>query len=74
MRDRKNPPGVRHDRKSASTINTLPDEHSQQQSSSSAMRSLDRRHARAPPTNTSANSTTGKSQMKSSHTDIYGSL
>jgi hypothetical protein len=38
------------------------------------MRSLDRKQARPLPNNPTINSTTSKSQMKSSHTDIYGSL
>ncbi len=77
MRDRKHQPSVRHGQKSTSTITTIPDEQSQQQSSS--MRSLDRRHVRPIPQNASTNSTTtaattSKTQMKPSRTDVYGSL
>ncbi|CAF3346857.1 unnamed protein product [Rotaria sp. Silwood1] len=50
----------------------MPDEQTQQQLSH--MRSLDRRHIRGVPHNSSINSTISKTHMKSSHTDIYGSL
>jgi hypothetical protein len=72
MRDRKNQSSVRHGLKSTSTTNQIPDEQSQQQSAT--MRSLDRRHVRPVPHNSSVNSTMSKPQMKPSHTDIYGSL
>ncbi|CAF3275197.1 unnamed protein product [Rotaria socialis] len=61
----------------------LPQQQQQQQplplpppssSSSSQMRSLDRRHVRTVPHNSSINSKISKPHMKSSHTDIYGSL
>jgi hypothetical protein len=42
--------------------------------STSNMRSLDRRHIRPVPHNSSINSTISKAHIKSSHTDIYGSL
>jgi hypothetical protein len=72
MRDRKHQSSLRHGQKSSSTINPIPDEQSQQQSTN--MRSLDRKNVRPTPHNSSVNSTISKSQMKSSHTDIYGSL
>jgi len=72
MRDRKHQSSIRNCQKSTSTTTTISDEQSQEQSSS--MRSLDRKHARPIPNNSSINSTISKTPMKSSHTDIYGSL
>lgn len=72
MRDRKHQSSLRHGQKSTSTTTPVSDEQSQQQLST--MRSLDRRHGRPAPHNSSINSTMSKSQMKTSHTDIYGSL
>ncbi|CAF0775213.1 unnamed protein product [Adineta ricciae] len=84
VRDRKHQSSLRHVQKSTSTSNTLLDDQSQQQqqqqqqqmstSVSGHMRSLDRRHARPLPHNSSSNTTISKSHSKSSHTDIYGSL
>ncbi|UJR25952.1 hypothetical protein I4U23_007300 [Adineta vaga] len=86
IRDRKHQSSLRHIQKSTSTSNTLLDDQSQQQqqqqqqqqmstsSSSAHMRSLDRRHGRALPHNSSSNTTISKTHSKSSHTDIYGSL
>ncbi|CAF3594973.1 unnamed protein product [Adineta steineri] len=81
MRDRKHQSSLRHVQKSTSTSNTMLDEQSQQQhhqqqqhQQTSNMRSLDRRHGRPLPHNSSSNSTISKAHMKSSHTDIYGSL
>lgn len=70
VRDRKNQTSLRHGQKSSSTINSIGDEQSQPSTASTAMRSLDRKQARPLP----QNSTTSKTQMKTSHTDIYGSL
>ena len=72
VRDRKNQPSSRHPPKSASASNTTLDDQSELQPSQ--MRSLDRRHVRAMPHNSSVNSSISKTHMKSSHTDIYGSL
>ena len=78
IRDRKNPSSLRHGQKSTSTLNSYTDEQSQlsqqQQPSTNHMRSLDRKHTRQTSQNSSINSTLAKSQMKTSHTDIYGSL
>jgi hypothetical protein len=74
MRDRKNQSSIRHGQKSTSTSNTILDEQTQQQSSTTNMRSLDRKQVRPVPHNSSINSTISKTHMKSSHTDIYGSL
>lgn len=80
IRDRKHPSSLRHGQKSASTLNSYSDEQSQssqqqqQQPSTMNMRSLDRKHIRQTSQNSSINSTLTKSQMKTSHTDIYGSL
>ncbi|CAF3334463.1 unnamed protein product [Rotaria sp. Silwood1] len=72
IRDRKQQPNLRQAQKTTSTSNAMPDEQTQQQLSH--MRSLDRRHIRGVPHNSSINSTISKTHMKSSHTDIYGSL
>ncbi|CAF3502946.1 unnamed protein product [Rotaria sordida] len=72
IRDRKQQPTSRPAQKTTSTSNIISDEQSQQQLSH--MRSLDRRHVRGVPHNSSINSTISKTHMKSSHTDIYGSL
>jgi hypothetical protein len=82
MRDRKNQSALRLGHKSTSASNTMLDEQTQpsyqptlsSSSSSAHMRSLDRRHVRGAPHNSSINSTTSKATLKSSHTDIYGSL
>jgi hypothetical protein len=75
MRDRKHQSSLRHGQKSTSTSNTMLDDQSQQQlSSSTNMRSLDRRQIRGNAHNSTINSTLTKPHMKSSHTDIYGSL
>ena len=84
VRDRKHQSTLRQNQKSTSTSNTMLDDQSQLQfqqpsaasssSSSANMRSLDRRHVRPAPHNASINSTIAKTPMKSSHTDIYGSL
>ena len=72
VRDRKQPSTLRHGQKSTSNINSISDEQSQQQTAN--MRSLDRKAIRSHPHNSSINSTINKTQMKTSHTDIYGSL
>ena len=79
MRDRKHQSSLRHGQKSTSTSNTMLDDQPPpppplQPSSSTNMRSLDRRHVRAVPQNASSNSNMSKTPTKSSHTDIYGSL
>jgi hypothetical protein len=73
MRDRKHQSSLRHVQKSTSTSNTIFDDQLPQQPSSH-MRSLDRRQGRPLPHNSSSNTTISKTHMKSSHTDIYGSL
>ena len=70
VRDRKNQASLRHGQKSSSTINSIGDEQSQPATTASAMRSLDRKQARP----LAHNPPTSKTQMKTSHTDIYGSL
>lgn len=70
VRDRKNQSSLRHGQKSSSNINSIGDEQSQTATSAAAMRSLDRKQARP----LAHHSTTSKTQMKTSHTDIYGSL
>lgn len=71
IRDRKQQASLRHGQKSTSTTNTMLDETNQ---TANHMRSLDRRHQRASPHNSSINSSISKTPNKSSHTDIYGSL
>ena len=80
IRDRKQQSTLRQGQKSTSTSNTMLDDPSQStyqltsSSSTAHMRSLDRRHVRATPHNSSINSTTNTNPLKSSHNDIYGSL
>ena len=71
VRDRKQQASLRHGQKSTSTSNTMLEDSSQ---TANQLRSLDRRHQRASPHNASVNSNINKTPMKSSHTDIYGSL
>jgi len=80
IRDRKHQSTLRQGQKSTSTSNTMLDDQTQpayqltSSSSTAHLRSLDRRHARATPHNSTINSTAMKYPMKSSHNDIYGSL